>query len=290
MSWAAQLAMRWRMPAGRGYTNLTSRSADPAFGCRKRNGDQKYIYVLLTPAKPAALIVEIMRHFKATRCALPGCDRIIIHENGDEPIRKYCTSEHRVATRRVSLHDADARPIAKGRLGKPVEFGYKAQLADNSDGLVLDLVVLQGNPPDGPLLAPAITRIKALFGLPPTAVAADRGYGEATVEADLGQLGVSKIAIPRRGRPGPKRQQVESEKSFRDLVKWRTGAEGRISCLKRSWGYERTLLDGTVGTGTWCSWGMLAHNTAKIAVMFEKNNNPEPAERSPKGCSNKSPP
>jgi IS5 family transposase len=30
------------------------------------------------------------------------------------------------ATRRVSLHDADARPIAKGRLGKPVEFGYKA--------------------------------------------------------------------------------------------------------------------------------------------------------------------
>jgi transposase, IS5 family len=30
------------------------------------------------------------------------------------------------ATRRVSLHDQDARPIAKGRLGKPVEFGYKA--------------------------------------------------------------------------------------------------------------------------------------------------------------------
>jgi IS5 family transposase len=26
----------------------------------------------------------------------------------------------------VSLHDKDARPIAKGRLGKPVEFGYKA--------------------------------------------------------------------------------------------------------------------------------------------------------------------
>jgi transposase, IS5 family len=30
------------------------------------------------------------------------------------------------ASRRVSLHDQDARPIAKGRLGKPVEFGYKA--------------------------------------------------------------------------------------------------------------------------------------------------------------------
>ncbi len=37
------------------------------------------------------------------------------------------------ATRLVSLHDPDARPIAKGRLGKPVEFGYKAQVVDNFD-------------------------------------------------------------------------------------------------------------------------------------------------------------
>src|SRR5918999_1526051 len=41
------------------------------------------------------------------------------------------------ATRLVSLHDPDARPICKGRLGKPVEFGYKAQVADNPDGVVL---------------------------------------------------------------------------------------------------------------------------------------------------------
>ena len=40
------------------------------------------------------------------------------------------------ATRRVSLHEPDARPIAKGRLGKPVEFGYKAQVTDNDDGIV----------------------------------------------------------------------------------------------------------------------------------------------------------
>ena len=30
------------------------------------------------------------------------------------------------ATRLVSLHEPDARPIRKGRLGKPVEFGYYA--------------------------------------------------------------------------------------------------------------------------------------------------------------------
>ena len=35
------------------------------------------------------------------------------------------------ATRIVSLHDPDARPIRKGRLGRPVEFGYTAQVVDN---------------------------------------------------------------------------------------------------------------------------------------------------------------
>lgn len=42
------------------------------------------------------------------------------------------------SSRLVSLHDADARPIRKGRLGKPVEFGYKAQVVDNADGVILD--------------------------------------------------------------------------------------------------------------------------------------------------------
>lgn len=62
------------------------------------------------------------------------------------------------ATRRVSLHDPDARPIAKGRLGKPVEFGHKAQVCDNADGVILDHDVLPGNPADAPRLAPCIER------------------------------------------------------------------------------------------------------------------------------------
>ena len=63
------------------------------------------------------------------------------------------------ATRLVSLHDPDARPIRKGRLGKPVEFGYKAQVVDNDDGVVLDHNVEIGNPHDAPMLEPAIKRV-----------------------------------------------------------------------------------------------------------------------------------
>ena len=130
------------------------------------------------------------------------------------------------ASRLVSLHDPDARPIRKGRLGRPVEFGYKAQVLDNPDGIVLDHTVMVGNPPDAPLLAPAIGRVIGRTGKPPRAVAADRGYGEPIVDQELADLGVALVAIPRRGRAGPARRLVEHQRGFRRLVKWRTGCEG----------------------------------------------------------------
>ena len=99
------------------------------------------------------------------------------------------------SSRLVSLHDPDARPIRKGRLGKPVEFGYKAQIVDNADGVILDHNVELGNPPDTAQLAPAIARITRRAGRPPRAVTADRGYGDASVECDLQGLGVRNMAV-----------------------------------------------------------------------------------------------
>jgi transposase, IS5 family len=173
------------------------------------------------------------------------------------------------STRIVSLHDTDARPIAKGRLGKPVEFGYKAQVVDNADGVVLDHLVVMGNPTDAPMLLPAIARIKDRFAKAPRAVTADRGYGEAVVDAGLEALGVKRVAIPRKGRPGLGRQSVQRAKGFVKLVKWRTGSEARISCLKRDYGWSRTRIDGLAGAETWCGWGVLAHNATKISALIE---------------------
>ncbi|MER7004949.1 ISNCY family transposase [Dactylosporangium sp. NPDC000555] len=175
------------------------------------------------------------------------------------------------ATRLISLHDPDARPIAKGRLGKPVEFGYKAQVVDNIDGIVLDHTVEQGNPPDGPQLAPAVERVTRRTGRPPGAVAADRGYGEAAVETDLRDAGVKTVAIPRKGKPGTARQAHERQPGFRRLVKWRTGCEGRISHLKHRYDWDRTRLDGLSGARIWCGYGVLAHNLTKITALAAAN-------------------
>jgi transposase, IS5 family len=171
------------------------------------------------------------------------------------------------ATRRVSLHDPDARPIAKGRLGKPVEFGHKAQVADNEDGVVLDYTVEPGNPADAPQLEPAVERIKQRTGRPPRTVTADRGYGEKRVDDALHDLGVSNVVIPRKGKPGVARQAEEHRRAFRRHIKWRTGIEGRISTLKRGYGWDRARLDTTEGARIWTGHGILTHNLIKISAL-----------------------
>ena len=171
------------------------------------------------------------------------------------------------ATRLVSLHDPDARPIRKGRIDRPVEFGYKAQVTDNDDGIILDYNVEYGAAPDGPQLAPAIERVSRRTGRVPAAVTADRGYGQATYERDLQELGVRTVAIPRQGKASAARKTIEHSRSFHRLVKWRTGCEGRISYLKRGYGWDRTRLDGRDGATIWCGHGAFAHNLTKIGAL-----------------------
>src|SRR6478735_4121166 len=171
------------------------------------------------------------------------------------------------ASRVVSLHDVDARPIAKGRLGKPVEFGYKGQIVDNDDGVVVDHQMHAGNPADAPQLAPAIQRIRARSGRAPRTVTADRGYGEAATDQALTELGVRTVVIPRKGRPGAARQHLEHRRAFRRTIKWRTGCEGRISILKRGYGWDRTRLDTLEGAKTWTGQGIFTHNLTKIAAL-----------------------
>jgi transposase, IS5 family len=173
------------------------------------------------------------------------------------------------ATRRVSLHDPDARPIAKGRLGKPVEFGHKAQIVHNDDGIVLDHTVEQGNPADAPQLAPAVKRVIRRTSRTPKTVTADRGYGEQSVDDALHDLGVRSVAIPRKGRPSHARHAEEHRPAFRRHLKWRTGSEGRISTLKRGYGWDRARIDGTEGARIWTGHGVLAHNLVKISALAD---------------------
>jgi IS5 family transposase len=171
------------------------------------------------------------------------------------------------STRLVSLHEPDARPIRKGRLGRPVEFGYKAQVVDTAAGIIVDHSVYIGNPSDTDLIRPAIERITTRFGVAPVNVAADRGYWDATIEADLTNAGVTTVVIPRTGKASQARAAIERADTFVEMVKWRTGCEGRISHLKRDWAWRRTRLRGHAGVRIWCGHGVFGHNLLKLTEL-----------------------
>lgn len=42
---------------------------------------------------------------------------------------------------------------------------------------------------------------------------------------------------------------------------------GRISTLKRGYGWDRTMIDTTEGARTWVGYGVLAHNLVKISTL-----------------------
>jgi IS5 family transposase len=169
--------------------------------------------------------------------------------------------------RLISLFDADARPIKKGNLRRPTEFGYKVSVTDEDRGFVTDYEVTSGNPGDTTLLVPAIARHAKRVGTVPKEVATDRGMARPTNEQALQKLGVTHCSLPKTGPKTAAEQKKERSYWFRRLQRFRAGGEGRISLLKRKYSWRRSRLRGLDGVKAWVGWGAIAHNLAKYGHM-----------------------
>jgi IS5 family transposase len=169
--------------------------------------------------------------------------------------------ERAIPDRRVSLVDADARPIRRGNPREPTEFGYKARVADTAEGFVLLDVPERGNPSDETLLeAPIIKARRA--GMQVRSVYADRGFGRGAADLALARQRIRDPVIPRQQHPAP----TEATRAWRRRYRYRNGIEGRISQLKRK-GLARTRLRGLTGAQTWVGGIALAHNLQRMAVL-----------------------
>jgi IS5 family transposase len=170
-----------------------------------------------------------------------------------------------IKDRIVSLHDPDARPIRKGKLGKPNEFGFVAQLAEVTEntktgarGLILPASTELGNPAEETLLPGTIAELERL-GIRPQEIAVDGGFKAGPTNTAFAGLQPKRVFIAGRQEPGSKR-------TTRRLRRYRTGQEGRISHLKRRYGLDRSRLKGDQGRQIWTEWAILAYNTDTLAV------------------------
>lgn len=170
--------------------------------------------------------------------------------------------ETSIADRVVSLCDFDARPIRRGKPQKPTEFGYKVAVGDTPEGFVVAHEVHRGNPFDADTLQPLLQQAKAI-GMRVRTVFADRGFGNEAGDAAIRAEAIQDQVIPRVGRPAP----VEATRSWRRRYRWRAGAEGRISHLKRQYGLGRTRLKGHNGARIWTGYGVLASNLTRLVAL-----------------------
>jgi transposase, IS5 family len=109
----------------------------------------------------------------------------------------------------VSLADPDARPIRKGKPGRPTEFGHTVLLAEQERGFVATHHTHKGNPGDAAQLVGAVTWVIAVTGRRPETVVGDRGFGTAANDAALAELGIARIGLARTGTPGKARRAWE---------------------------------------------------------------------------------
>jgi IS5 family transposase len=173
-----------------------------------------------------------------------------------------------ITDRIVSISDPDARPIRKGKLGKPNEFGYVTQLAEVTEntkrgarGVILPASSAIGNPQENALLPETVAELKRL-GISPREVALDGGFQRGPTNEALAELEPDRVFISGR-------QELGSRRTSLRLQRYRTGEEGRISHLKRRYGMGRSRLKGHEGQRIWTEWGILAYNADTLAVRAQ---------------------
>jgi IS5 family transposase len=186
-------------------------------------------------------------------------------ERVTEQIRKRMRGEP-ITDRMVSIFDPDARPIRKGKLGKPNEFGYVAQICEVTEntktgarGLIIPAASGElGNPTEDTLFPDTAVELQRL-GISPREVALDGGFNVGPVREALEGFDPERTFIAGRQQPGSRRTQ-------RRLARYRTGSEGRISHLKRGYGLRRSRLKDHQGMQTWTAWSILTYNLDTLAI------------------------
>jgi IS5 family transposase len=171
----------------------------------------------------------------------------------------------KITDRLVSIADPDARPIRKGKLGKPTEFGYVAQICEITEntrkgarGLILPPGHELGNPAENKLLPQTAAELDRA-GIRLREIVADGGFLPGPTKEAFPDLADDQIHLANQHEPGSRRTRKRR-------ARYRTGIEGRISHLKRSYGLRRSRLKGDDGMQIWTGWAILAYDLDTLAI------------------------
>lgn len=219
---------------------------------RAKNHDQK-------------LVLEALR--KDLETMLPRVQQVIRQAKA-----RVLGGDVHVAGKLVSVFEPSTEVIRKGKASKPTEFGKMVKIQEAENQIITHYEVFDKRPSDAELLVPAVHKHEEQFGRVPQLVAGDAGFYSADNEAELQDMGVRQISVPNRSTKSPERRRHQKKRSFRRGQKWRTGAEGRISVLKRRHGLNRCRYRGDAGMQRWVGLGVIADNLINIGRFLAVTN------------------
>ena len=188
-----------------------------------------------------------------------------------EQVRRRFAGE-KIPDRLVSLFDPDARPVRRGKLSQPTQFGSVVQVTEvtshtgkGARGLILPPKLQAGSTTENTLLPETVNELVAL-DLHLKAAVFDGGFTINATTTEMARTAAMGAAEPEVFIVGSHHNQG-SHRHQRRLARYRVGAEGRISHLKRGYGVRRSHLKGTQGARTWTGWAAFSYNADTIIRM-----------------------
>ena len=183
----------------------------------------------------------------------------------DQAVRRVIKGEKVAASEKVvSVFEPHTDIIVKDR--RDTQYGHKLNITTGMRGMVLDVVVEEGNPADSSRLLPMIKRIDERYGKLPRQVAADAGYASCDNIIAAKALGIKAVGLPKK-RGMKVEDMTGSEWIYKKLKRFRAGIEGNISMLKRVFGLDRCTWRGLEHFKAYVMSAVLAYNFKVFARL-----------------------
>ena len=164
----------------------------------------------------------------------------------------------------VSIFEEHTDIIVKG--DRDIQYGHKLNLSTGCSGLILDVVIEEGNPADSDQFLPMLERHIEQYGKAPRQMAADGGYASLDNLHDAKALGVTDVAFHKK-RGLKVEEMAKSPWVYRKLRNFRAGIEAGISCMKRAYGLGRCTWKGLKHFRAYVWSSVVAHNLAVFGCL-----------------------
>lgn len=174
----------------------------------------------------AQAMAEELKHY------IPLSFRVI-----DQTQRRVIHGESVAASEKiVSIFEPHTDIIVKDR--RDTFYGHKICLTGGSSQLILDCVILQGNPADVTLTDQMFDRHKDINGRYPLKAALDGGFASKDNLESAKRKGIKDVCFAKK-RGIEVEDMCRSEWVYKRLRRFRAGIESGISWLKRCFGFAR---------------------------------------------------